>query len=195
MAVISLDFEKPIIELEKKLKEWIEWYNYKRPHQGIGGLTPADRFFGVDKTMREVMEKGTGMVKDALLIDPRRIKDPVYLVGKIGGKEIKIIAKEGNVTLEGLDGVIEKAIKAEEKEVESKKEDVVEGATGGCDEQGEEGRGILRSSEDGAAKEHDGGGKTQDNHDGLEEKENPAGSEQGNGSEPGIGPEMEGQSN
>ena len=24
MAVISLDFEKPIIELEKKLKEWIE---------------------------------------------------------------------------------------------------------------------------------------------------------------------------
>ena len=33
MAEISMDFEKPIIELEKKLKEWIEQNKYD---QGTG---------------------------------------------------------------------------------------------------------------------------------------------------------------
>src|SRR5512138_2995281 len=89
-------------EAKDKIEEWIRWYNYKRPHQGIGALVPADRFFGVEKAVREVMEQGAGMVKDALVMDPGRIKEPVYLVGKIGGKEIKVIAKEGSITVEGL---------------------------------------------------------------------------------------------
>lgn len=97
-------------EAKEKIEEWIRWYNYKRPHQGIGGLVPADRYFGVEKSVREVMEKGAGMVKDALVMDPRRLKEPVYLVGKIGGKEIKVIAKEGSITVEGLEGVEEKEL-------------------------------------------------------------------------------------
>ncbi len=27
---------------------WVKYYNYKRPHQGIGGLYPADKFFKID---------------------------------------------------------------------------------------------------------------------------------------------------
>ena len=103
-------------EAKAKIDEWVRWYNYKRPHQGIEGLVPADRFFGVEKAIREVMDKGAGMVQDALVMDPRRIKEPVYLVGKIGGKEIKVIAKEGSVMVEGLEEVETKELpKAEER--------------------------------------------------------------------------------
>jgi transposase InsO family protein len=38
------------------LKEWVEHYNYKRPHQGIGGfLVPAERFHGqADKVLDKI---------------------------------------------------------------------------------------------------------------------------------------------
>ena len=107
-------------EAEEKIREWMEYYNSKRPHQGIGGLVPADRFFGVEKSMREVMEKGAGMVKDSLVLDPRRLKAPVYFVGNIGGKEIKIIAKEGSVEVKGIEEVTKMELKEEEKVVELK---------------------------------------------------------------------------
>jgi transposase InsO family protein len=31
---------------------WIKYYNYKRPHQGIGGLCPADRFFEIQHALK-----------------------------------------------------------------------------------------------------------------------------------------------
>lgn len=92
-------------EMVEKVEKWIEWYNFKRPHQGIDGLVPADRFFSVEGGVREMMEKGASMVKDALIVDPRRIKKPMYLIGRIGGREIRVIAKEGSVMVEGLDEV------------------------------------------------------------------------------------------
>jgi transposase InsO family protein/transposase-like protein len=115
--------KEPISSFEDaqvKINKWVEWYNFKRPHMGIDGMVPADRFFGVEKSMREVMEKGVGMVKEALIVDPRRIREPMYLVGKIGGKEIRVIAKEGSVMLEGLDGVEEKKIELKQEEMGAK---------------------------------------------------------------------------
>jgi transposase InsO family protein len=91
-------------EMEEKVAKWVEWYNFKRPHQGIDGLVPADRFFSVEGGVREMMQRGASMVKDALIVDPRQIKKPMYLIGRIGGKEIRVIAKEGSVVVEGLDG-------------------------------------------------------------------------------------------
>jgi transposase InsO family protein len=95
-------------EAQDKIKEWVQYYNYKRPHQGIDGLVPADRFFGVEKPVREAMEHGAAMVKDALVMDPKRLKEPMYLVGRVGGKEITLIAKEGSIIVSGLDEVEKK---------------------------------------------------------------------------------------
>ena len=89
-------------ELQEKIGKWVEWYNYKRPHQGINGMTPSDRFYNVENGVREMMEKGSAMVKESLVGDPRKIKEPTYLVGKIGGKEIRVIAKDGSVTVDGI---------------------------------------------------------------------------------------------
>jgi transposase InsO family protein len=37
---------------------WVKYYNHKRPHQGIGGLCPADRFFEIAHELRQTIEKG-----------------------------------------------------------------------------------------------------------------------------------------
>jgi transposase InsO family protein len=47
-------------DMQEKVKKWIDMYNFKRPHQGICGLVPADRFFGIDKQVKEAMLEGAG---------------------------------------------------------------------------------------------------------------------------------------
>src|SRR4030067_2963041 len=42
-------------EAQGRIRDWVKYYNHKRPHQGIGGLYPADRSFGIQGGMREVM--------------------------------------------------------------------------------------------------------------------------------------------
>jgi transposase InsO family protein len=95
-------------DMQEKVKAWIDQYNFKRPHQGIGGLVPADRFFGVDKQVKEAMLEGAGMVKDALVVDPYRLSRPMYLIGRIGDKEIRVMAKDGSVIVQGVDSIEKK---------------------------------------------------------------------------------------
>lgn len=110
-------------DLREKLRQWIDRYNFKRPHQGIGGLVPADRFFGVEKQMREAMLEGAGMVKDALVIDPYRLTRPMYLIGRIGNKEIRVMAKDGSVIVKGIDSIEKKTLPPEKNKVESEQKD------------------------------------------------------------------------
>jgi transposase InsO family protein len=105
-------------DLQAKMKAWIDQYNFKRPHQGIGGLVPADRFFGVEKQMREAMLEGAGMVKDALVVDPYKLTRPMYLIGRIGDKEIRVLAKDGSVIVQGVESV-EKRTLQEENPIEN----------------------------------------------------------------------------
>lgn len=161
---------KSFEDAQEKLEKWVEWYNYNRPHQGIGGLVPADRFFGVDRSIRDVMEKGAVMVKEAMDTDPRQARDPVYLIGKIDGKEIRIIAKEGSVTVDEPKPTQENKSKEEQ--------DVSDDTAGGRKEAagaGEEGTGQV-------PQEHTGQGEIQVSDGGADgQKEREAGSE-GSGS-------------
>jgi len=102
-------------DLQEKMKRWIDHYNFKRPHQGIDGMAPADRFFGVDKQMREVMLEGAGMVKDALVVNPNRLASPMYLIGRIGNKEIRVLARDGSVVVEGVESIEKKTLPDDKK--------------------------------------------------------------------------------
>ncbi len=42
----------------ERIKLWIQYYNYKRPHQGIEGMCPADRFFEIQSQLRQTLEAG-----------------------------------------------------------------------------------------------------------------------------------------
>ena len=50
---------KGVEEAEEAIKKWVETHNYKRTHQGLGGLlVPADRFHGrVDAVLKSLSKK------------------------------------------------------------------------------------------------------------------------------------------
>ena len=50
---------KGVKDAEEAIKKWVETHNYKRTHQGLGGLlVPADRFHGrVDAVIESLSKK------------------------------------------------------------------------------------------------------------------------------------------
>jgi hypothetical protein len=89
------DFE----EAQSKIADWIKYYNYKRVHLGIGSLVPADRFFSVREQVEKVIQEGTAQTEKQMHENPTVVKPPMYLVGKIGEKEIRIYAKDGEAVI------------------------------------------------------------------------------------------------
>jgi len=99
-------------EAQAKIGEYVEYYNFKRPHQGIGNLIPSDRYYGVAGQVRQIIAGNTAAVQEAMPT-AGGYTPPTYLVGNIGGKELRLVAKDAEVTLTGpeerLDGNADKA--------------------------------------------------------------------------------------
>ena len=49
-------------EVQSAMEAWVENYNYRRPHQGIGGfLVPAERFHGQSKQALNAIDRGVNI--------------------------------------------------------------------------------------------------------------------------------------
>ena len=85
-------------EAQERVRHWVKYYNHKRPHQGIGGLFPADRYFEIQGEMRKVMEKGIveNVLEMALRGKPR---EPFYMVGRMEGQSVVLRAEKGKLRL------------------------------------------------------------------------------------------------
>jgi len=83
----------------ERIKVWIKYYNHKRPHQGIGGLCPADRFFEIQAELRKTIETGIkeNLLEMALRGQP---KAPFYMVGRMEGQSVVLRAEKGKLKLE-----------------------------------------------------------------------------------------------
>ena len=77
---------------------WVKYYNYKRPHQGIGSLCPADRFFEIAHDLKKTLEKGVEENVLELALRGRPV-DPFYMVGRMGGQSVVIRAEKGKVKM------------------------------------------------------------------------------------------------
>lgn len=104
-------------EAQAGIANWVRHYNYKRVHLGIGGLVPADRFFGVSNQVEKLMREGAEETEKALAENPGELKAPMYLVGKIGDREIRVVAKNGELVIneekkanESIEGQSEKDV-------------------------------------------------------------------------------------
>jgi hypothetical protein len=90
---------------------WIKYYNYKRPHQGIGGLDPADRSFEIQHDLKRTLAKGVeeNALEPALRGRPL---DAFYMVGRMGGQSVVIRAEKGKVKMlvNGQDQQVEKEL-------------------------------------------------------------------------------------
>jgi transposase InsO family protein len=82
----------------ERLKLWVKYYNHRRPHQGIGGLCPADRFFEIQGEMKKLIQSGIqeNLLEMALRGQP---KAPFYLVGRMEGQSVVLKAEKGKLKL------------------------------------------------------------------------------------------------
>jgi transposase InsO family protein len=76
-------------EARERIVYWVKYYNHQRPHQGLDGMTPADRFFSIQKEMRAVIERGVAANVEEMALRGRPV-EPFYMVGRIGDKSVVI---------------------------------------------------------------------------------------------------------
>ncbi len=98
-GAVFLDVE----DARRRVGHFIDHYNFRRPHQGIGGLVPADRFFGAGDEVRKTLEGRVAQNALSLARDgaPRK---PFYLTGRVGDVDLSIHAEGQRVVLNTADG-------------------------------------------------------------------------------------------
>jgi transposase InsO family protein len=86
-------------DVRERFAQFVMHYNHFRPHQGIDGLVPADRFFGAAPEVRKAIEEtiSKNALKLALGEAPRQ---PVYLIGQIGDTPISLHGEKGKLVLQ-----------------------------------------------------------------------------------------------
>ena len=98
-----------VAEARTRVGHFLNHYNHFRPHQGIDGLVPADRFFGAAQEARDAIEKTVAANALALALGeaPRQ---PVFLFGRIGGKSVSLHGEKGRLVLstdEGMEAAVD----------------------------------------------------------------------------------------
>ena len=90
-------------DAQRRIGLFIDHDNFQRPHQGIGGLVPADRFFRAAPDVLRTFQ--ARVAANALeLARPGRPKAPFYLTGQVGGQPFSGHAEGERVILTGAEG-------------------------------------------------------------------------------------------
>jgi hypothetical protein len=82
---VFLDLE----DARRRIGHFIDYYNFQRPHQGIDGLVPADRFFGAASEVVATLRKRVAV--NALELARNGMpKAPFYVTGRIGERAFSV---------------------------------------------------------------------------------------------------------
>jgi transposase InsO family protein len=93
-SAIFLDLE----DARKRIGLFIDHYNFQRPHQGIDGLAPADRFFGAAAEMLSTLK--ARVAANALALARHGVpKPPFYMAGQVAGQTFSLHAEGERVIL------------------------------------------------------------------------------------------------
>ncbi len=85
-------------DAQKRIGLFIDHYNFQRPHQGIDGLVPADRFFGAAPEVRQAL--AARVAANALELARQGLpRTPFYLTGQVGGRPFSVHAEGERVIL------------------------------------------------------------------------------------------------
>jgi transposase InsO family protein len=87
-------------DAQRRIGLFIDHYNFQRPHQGIDGLVPADRFFGAaSEVVRALKER---VAANALHLARHGVpKEPFYVTGQVAGQPFSLHAEGERVILTG----------------------------------------------------------------------------------------------
>jgi hypothetical protein len=88
-----------LADARSRIGLFIDYYNFQRVHQGIDGLTPADRFFGAaQEVLRTLKER---VAANALeLARHGQPKEPFYVTGQVEGQTFSVHAEGRRLILQ-----------------------------------------------------------------------------------------------
>jgi transposase InsO family protein len=90
----------------QRLDHWIHYYNHQRPHQGIDGACPADRFYGLAADVEEAVKQGCEDNALRLALG-QQTQPPLYLLGQLGGVDVRVVRKGEDIEVKVGDAVHE----------------------------------------------------------------------------------------
>jgi transposase InsO family protein len=90
-------------DARQRIGLFIDHYNFSRPHQGIDGAVPADRFFGAASEVKRTLQ--ARVQANALELARHGLpKAPFYLTGQAGGQPFSVHAEGERMILTNADG-------------------------------------------------------------------------------------------
>jgi transposase InsO family protein len=115
-----------------RIGHFIDHANFQRPHQGIGGLVPADRYFGAAPEVLAALKER--VAANALEIARSGVpKRPFYLAGNVGGRNFSVHAEGERIVMRREDGEAEEVELVPPSETEELPEPVAPAGTVGPD--------------------------------------------------------------
>ena len=79
-------------DARRRIGHFIDYYNFQRPHQGIDGLVPADRYFGAASEVLATLR--SRVAANALELARNGVpKAPFYVTGRIGERAFSVHAE------------------------------------------------------------------------------------------------------
>jgi transposase InsO family protein len=91
---VFLDLE----DARRRIGLFIDHYNFQRPHQGLNGLTPADRFFSAAPTVLATLKERVA-VNALELARQGTPRPPFYMTGQVAGRPFSVHAEGERVFL------------------------------------------------------------------------------------------------
>ena len=93
-TAVFLDLE----DARRRIGLFIDHYNFQRPHRGLGGATPADRFFSAAPTVLQMLRErvAANSLEQARHGTPR---PPFYVTGQVAGQPFSVHAEGERVFL------------------------------------------------------------------------------------------------
>lgn len=87
-----------LADAQARIGHFIDYYNFRRPHQGLDGLVPADRFFHLAREVKDTLAKR--VAANALDLARNGLpKSQFYMTGNAGGKSFSVHAEGERVIL------------------------------------------------------------------------------------------------
>jgi hypothetical protein len=97
---------RDLAEAQARIAHFISFYNFRRTHQGIRGLVPADVYFEAGSEVKKTLEARVAV--NALELAKHGIpRKPFYLTGRVGDESLSLHAEGEKVVLTKEDGTRE----------------------------------------------------------------------------------------
>lgn len=107
-------------EAQLWIQDVVNMYNFERPHQAIGGLLPADRFFGMREEIEEELERYRA---------GQRLDQQIYMVCRVGGRKLVVSGQRPEDVTLRLDGKVVGSRDLRIEDIQLEKKQLVDATT------------------------------------------------------------------